>query len=251
MKNLLAFEFRKLFRSKTFYIILSIIVANALLQSVFLYLMMKDAGPEEFMPTAFSLLKNTAYSDMLLLCFGVFISLFALDDSSCGALKTVYGKGYPRKSVFAAKFLIAELCLVFFFAVACGLNFACGLLFFQKGSAAARLAITLFVQLIVLLSYGAVYFFFTAVCKKIGGAIAAAIFLPSVYELSVSILGSWILKHNREGVDLTKYTLSSLLNELAANEISAKTLVFCLVVALVYGAVFTLFSYLLHRKREV
>lgn len=253
MKNLLAFEFRKLFRSKLFYILLGVITANILLSLLLEYSLSKEPDAWVAAPTAFSLLKSVGGGQNLIplsLYAGIFIALFTLEDYSCGAIKTVYGKGYCRGAVFTAKFFVAELVTLFFFALACGLTFGCGMLFFQKGTAPARLAVTLLVQLAIFLAYGAIYFWFAALLKKIGSSIAAIVFVPSVFRLIVSLLGEWIQKTHKN-FDLAKYTLTSALQKLTVNEITTKTLVFCLILALCYGAVFTIWSYLLHRKREI
>lgn len=252
MKNLLAFEFRKLFRSKSFYIILAVLTANILLVQLLQYSWANTPEPWTAAPTAFSLLKSAGSPELvpLSLYAGIFIALFVLEDYTCGAIKTVYGKGYSRGAVFTAKFFVAELAALLFFALSCGLNFGLGMLFFQKGTAPARLAVTLLVQLAVFLAYGAIYFWFTALLKKAGGTIAAIVFVPSVFQLLVSLANSWIQKTHKN-VDLVKYTLSDTLTKLTATDPSAKTLIFCLIVALCYGVIFTLLSYLAHHKREI
>ena len=251
MKNLFAFEFRKLFRSKSFYILLFISLVPIIIQAFFLYTQSTGPEPWDEVVTAFSMLRDSASYSSTSLCFGIFIALFMLEDFNCGTIKVVYGRGYRRSAVFAVKFLIVELCVTLFFVATCGTNFICGLIFFKKGTAPARLAVTLLAQLAVFLAYGAVFFSFATLFKKTGGSIASVLLIPSVVQLLAAFGDSFVVKINKKW-SITRYTLSNAIDELTvAGTVTSKTVLFSCLLALAYIVVFAVLSGILFRKRDV
>lgn len=120
MKNILQFQFHKLFRQKSFYIIL--LVALALIAVISI--------PERILSAAFpadtagmDIAKNTLNFCQMTLLLGILTPMFVCADWDQDTLKNIYAKGYGRGMVCFAQFaaMLAAATILFVTAYALSL----------------------------------------------------------------------------------------------------------------------------------
>ena len=107
MKQLLRFEFRKLFRSKAFYVCCAISVAFILITA----LTTKALEPElkkldenyQSVYSGLTMLKDVFSNGQIAILGGIMISILVCEDFTSDTLKNVYARGYTRQHVFYAK----------------------------------------------------------------------------------------------------------------------------------------------------
>lgn len=106
MKNLLKFEFHKLFKQKSFYICTIIM----LVLSFFSILLNKSLAnnPElnMAMPMVMSSLLTAVNSSNFTMICGIFIALFVCTDYDQQTIKNVYSRGFSRSKVYFAKYIV-------------------------------------------------------------------------------------------------------------------------------------------------
>lgn len=120
MSRLLKFEFRKLFRQKSFYICGIILLGLILLTTFTMNLLLEMSQSmieadgvsvtvmgDESTFTGLYMLATALSNSNFSIVFAVFVSLFVCSDHTNDTLKNVIAKGYGRVPIYASKYIVS------------------------------------------------------------------------------------------------------------------------------------------------
>ena len=256
MKNVLRSEFRRLFRSKAFYICLLISLAMILISAATSKLMLKSINVEElpegvnlsiFSPTAYSMMKGIGSSSVTML-LAVFVCLFVTEEYAGDIIKNVYARGYTRTEVYFAKYIATFVGAVIFIIVSALFSLLIGVAFFDgMGTAGKNYVGSLCAIALCLIAYFTIYFAISASMQKTGGAIAISIFGPLIVGLLFSLFNEIV---KPKDADLADYWLTDRVTILQEADVAGKDVwIGCAIAAVIIAAGIAL-GYFLHRRKE-
>ncbi len=258
MKSLLRFEFHKLFRKTSMYVCMLIIVGVTILNLLTANMMWElsvslgEAGlmPDEiFAPSAATLTLQSLTSASFDLILGIFVALYMCEDVSDGIIKNIYAKGFHRSHVFFSKTIVALTYCVAAVLLCFGISFIGGLLMFPEGGGlSASDFAAMGIQLIVMLAYTCLFVLVATVCKKTGGAIAAAIVIPLVVSLALGVVD---LIAQFDGFNLTDYWINDMWLSVTYINAEFSTLLTSLIGGMVYSVAFVLLSLVISQRKQV
>ncbi|MBQ7063608.1 MAG: ABC transporter permease [Firmicutes bacterium] len=262
MAKLVKFELHKLFRQKSFYIIMILIAGVAFLTTFVTRKALNWTGfgiegmeglPVDSLKAAiharFFLLEgieNSAFSTFLV----VFASIFVCMDYVEKTAKNIAAKGYTRMQILFSKYFVTLIGTLLLTLVMWGANFGFGALYggIPKEWPAIVFA-ALGTQLMGVLGLVTAYFFLSQWVRKTGAAIALGIILPTVVALLLELLEILLKIPNK----ITPYWLSTCLQSISEDidGLTWKNITRTLMVSCGYIAGFLLLSTLVASKRDV
>ena len=247
MRNLLRFEYHKIFRQKSFYVCFGIVFGMIFLNALLMKSLQDGEADVVFRAAEFceSALSSASFSMIL----GIFTALFVCDDYSNNTLKNIYARGYSREKVYVSKYIasasvslvMAVLCVAFAFALPIAIG----------GSEIAldsRLIGNLLAQLVVILGYHALYFAVAMFIGKVGGSVAFNLVGPSLILTALTLITS-LLKI--ETLSFGNYWLDSAMKSLSAGSTDGSLLVRAVVMAAVYIGILIGGGLMLNHKKEI
>lgn len=267
MNQLLKFEFRKLFRQKSFYICGAILVGLLLITTVSINFLMDinnqmiqtgdgsvSMGIEGYADYNGLKMVTCALSECNISIFlAVILSLYICSDYTNDTLKNVIAKGYSRVSIYASKFIVSMV-TVTIYTVFCWLAaFVSGTAFWgvgtlDEGATAGSFILALFVQLLIIYAYTAVFFFLCVLLRKTSGSIAVGILAPLVINLLLTFLDALFHKKNFQ---LSDYWLDSLLAQSNGACLPSEIVTRGIICSLIYFVVFAVCGHLVGRRHQV
>lgn len=247
MNNLLKFEFRKLFRQKSFYICTAIMM----ILSVFGLLLSKAlAENSEFnmtMPTALSSLLSAITSSNFTMICGIFIALFVCVDYDQQTIKNVYSRGFSRDNVYFSKLIVCVLSTVAMFLVTLAFTYVMGCAMFDKTAEAGNYAALIAGQLVYCLAYASFVFAVSLIVKKVGISIALAILGPSLIGTVINLVDAFL---KIADFKIGSYWLDGFVADLTSLATDNTRLIVCVVLSLLYAVVFIVAGFVINRKQE-
>lgn len=262
MGNLLHFEFRKLFRQKSFYICGAVLLVMVIISVLSVdYAMKISADMAKTNSTLSSAISGNIeltglYCLMTMLSgsgiamiLAIFVPLFVCGDYSNGTIKNVIAKGYPRTRLFAAKYIVSVVAAVV-------MSILCWLTAFLTGTALAGIGsgwnasilLPLLAQLIVVCSYVSLFFMISVLIKKTGAVLAVGIVAPMVITLLISFLDYII---NSKSFKIADYWLSGTFANVSAMSVANDILIRSFISAGIYLIVPVVIGLFVFRKSEV
>lgn len=250
MKKLLNFEFRKLFRQKSFYVCNVLLLIFVFLSAAISKLIAENAEDVSYrLPTVADTLRSALQGANVTLIAGIFTALFVCADYSDGTLKNIYAKGYTRTSVYFSKLTAVLVSAAFFCVVTWGSGFLYGKFLFKVGG---DLNIGLFgilaAQFFTVFGYTGLFFALAMIIKKTGGSIAACIVGPMLFSLLFTTANTVI---NSRSLNLSDYWLDGLFGNLAQIGVSGEAVLIAIALSIVYAAVFTIIGVLFNKRQVV
>lgn len=246
MIKLLQFEWRKLWRQKSMYIIFSI----GLLMCILFMLLGKILA--DVLHTSFGnatesmlvVLPNSGFVSLL----GVYLAIFACADHSQQTIKNLYARGYSRSAVYFSKYLISlgltmlvsiiYMVFSFFYSIILGASVS---------GMAAHMWGSLVLQFWVVWGLHGTFFGIGMLIGKTGGSVALNLigmaFVFSILDLIIRIA--------KIDFQITVYDLENLMMTLEGAKLSVVELVRVLLVPVVYTVVFVGAGWLVNQRREV
>lgn len=253
MKQLLHFEFRKLFRSKAFYVCLSISVAFILITA----LTMKALEPElkkfdenyQSTYTGLSMLKDVFSNGQIALLGGIMIAILVSEDFTSDTLKNVYARGYSRQHVFYAK-VISVLSAFFIMLFAdMILSILFGTLMFDGfGTTGTNYVGAFFGILMTSLAYFTIFFTISYLCRKLSLAITLCIVGPIAISLLLALGDNLVSKLG--DFKFTDYWLDGRLTQMAQENVGGGQIAGAIVISVIVIALFTCLVSLINRHRD-
>lgn len=268
MKELLAFEFRKLFRARVLYVCAGVMVLMIVLmigidklsqtgmEAIGLTFEEDELSQEMYSIMGFGFLQSTGLLRMLsalnniyvIVLFGAFISVFVCGDYGNGVAKNIFTKGYSRAKLFFAKYLTTLAASLGLALLGFLTGFIAGTAFWKAGSGwGLRVIGLLALQLLTICAYNAFFNFLASWLKRVGMTLALSIAIPIILPMIFMLIQ---LFSELEG-SLSKYWLAGNLETFSRLNSDSSALVTGLLISLAYLAVFTVLGWLLSRKREV
>lgn len=255
MLNMIKFELRKLLKSKSFYICLTInilITFFSMFFSYMLYVVSQDLGGID----QWSLFDLGYNNSTILMLLGIFISIFICEDDSLGTIKNIYSKGYSRDVVYFSKYIVSLIAFFVYFIIFTLCNFIFSYFFKSYTSVLTNKMILVFItKTIIILAFFTLYIFNASVIKKNGWSISLNILGSNIVYLALQIIDVILSKYKIK-IDISSYWLDGLFSQLnysysvipnANNDIVNKALI----MSTIYIIIFISLGYLLNRKRNV
>lgn len=264
MGQLFRFEFRKLFRQKSFYICGCVLIGLILLTAVTLNMIYSlsqgnmeaggvtvSASDDGFLYTGIYMLVGAVSSSNFTIVLAVFLSLFVCSDYTNGTLKNIIARGYSRTRIYAVKYMVS-LAATTFYTIVCWLTgFLAGTAFWEVGSLSGTtgdLVTTLLLQLLGNFAYTSLFFLIAVLFKKTGGSIAVGIIGPLVLSMIISLADT--LTH-KKSFDFADYWLDNCMVETATDLMASNMITRCLICFLIYAVLFYVISIFVGRRNEV
>lgn len=265
MGKLLKFEFRKLFRQKSFYICGAILVGLIILSAFTMNMLMlmeqsmtaEGMSVEMIADTSifsglFMLITSLAGSDFSIV-LAVFISLFVCADYTNGTLKNIIARGYGRISVYASKYIVSLIGASILTVVCWLAGFLSGAAFWGFGSftadaSAMKYVSVLLLQLLGVFAYTSEFFFISALLKKTGGAIAVGIIAPLVITMIIGMADALLKK---AAFVVSDYWLDTCFASLSTIGVDAEIMTRSLICFSIYAVVFAAGGHLIGRRTQV
>ncbi len=247
MNNLLKFEFRKLFKQKSFYICTVIMLAMSFLGLLLNKTLASNADFNMAMPTAKSSLLTAVSSSSFTMICGIFLALFICTDYDQQTIKNVYARGFSRNNVYFAKFIVCVISTIAMFALTLVFTYIAGSVLFDGTSDTGNYAGMIAGQLIYCIAYSSFVFAISLIVKKVGISIALAILGPSLIGTVINLADAFL---KIENFKIGSYWLDGFIGDLTSLATDNTRLIVCIVLSIVYAAIFVVAGYLINRKQE-
>ncbi|MBO4252271.1 MAG: ABC transporter permease [Clostridia bacterium] len=257
MKDLLRLEFRKLKRSKSFYIILAIMLAMTVISMITTKLFESFADELNEMGAEFGESFSTAGENVLLgflsasnfsLLTAIFVSIAVCDDYDNHIVKNIFSRGYSRSDFYFAKLVYLIVTTSIMFVAAATVSAILSEVLFGINGDAAKIAHIISTQYLASLASVSLFFAICTLIKKLGGSIAATIILPSVIALLLALVDEIL---GVESFSIAGYWVSSIAGSLSTITVKTPDIILYAALSVVYFAVFTVVGYVFNERTEV
>lgn len=208
MKNLLNFEFRKLSRSKVFYLLAALIVVILIISAVTLKIMdviMTDGldfSEEQIQAIGISQMSGLEYmiqgvmNSSMSYLLAVVVAIITCADATGGTLKNIVAKGYKREHIAFTKWITCLFVGLIYVLVTWISAFIIGTVTWEMGDNDLLTILPLLpVQILGSFAMVSVYFAFSMLLKKTGVAIAVNLIGPNLALSLVFTLGDLIVDY--------------------------------------------------------
>ena len=267
MGNLMAVDFYKIFRTKSFYVIGAILLAITILYSAVICSRDIWAYEENMANTASSF--GSSFGNAWSIIFSSFSNisslvammsiLFMCSEFSFGTMKNIASKGYSRMGIYLSKFLVSALCLCIYFVLTFITSFVTCVVvvgnrvpnFFKLPTHMFLPLFFIFLFLLVDVSFALMV---SSLVRKSGQAIAAYIVPTAIANILLSIIDINLFKNIlKTDFRLSYYVYTSCLSEVLGSNlgvgISNDNIVRYSLVAVVF-LLFTMFVGIYFFKRK-
>ncbi len=249
MRNLINFEFRKLFKSKSFYISLTICILLVLLGGLTIKMIVENLDTTTDLPSKYTMLQGSINSANITLISAIFVTIFVSEDETSGILKNIYAKGYLRESVYIAKYISSLVAVLIFTFSSMFLSYMFGKFIWPESTTCINnLFLDLVAQVLLIIAYQSLFFAISLKARKTATSIAFNIIGPICISMILSI-GDGIL--NLNNFKLSSYSIDSLLASLEQTTVNNQTIITSIIIGIVYSLIFVSVGFILNRKKEV
>ncbi len=248
MNNLLKFEFRKIFKQKSFYICSAVMLAMSFFGILLNKTLASNPELNMAMPSAKSALLSAVSSSSFTMICGIFIALFVCSDYDQQTIKNVYSRGFSRNTVYFAKYIICIITTIIMFIVTLIFTYAVGSVLLEESVAEEGNYIGLITgQLLYCLAYSSFVFAVSLIVKKVGISIALAILGPSLIGTVINLADAFLKIDNFK---IGSYWLDGFLGDLTSLTTDSTRLTVCIVLSIIYAALFFVSGYFINKKQE-
>lgn len=284
MKNLLRFEMSKLLKARVFYICAIVILSTLLVlmgtqkltEVISQELMGGDVSPDELLydsaqdqqlledmgmgifssaRTGLAWILNALNSSYLYIGFGAFVAVWFLGDYSSRTVQHELTKGYSRTEIFFSKYLSSLIVCLIYALLTMFVGFLFGSLFWKVGKDFSGKYIVLFLaQFVIIAAFNALFCFFATLRFKMAPALVLSIAIPIGVPMVLSLVDLFVQQYAAAGtgaaIKTSKFWLSGMLSGVARIRASDKDILSAFLGGAAYLIVFTLFGWLLAKKRD-
>ena len=287
MRNLFHFECSKLFKAKVFYICAIVLVGIILLlmgtQKLTEVIAQEAIGlsPEEMIydsPEDQELMEsmslgifssarsglawvlNALNSTYVFIAFGAFVAVWFIGDYQSRTVQHALTKGYSRTEIFFSKYFSSLLVCLIYAVLAMLVGFIFGSLFWKVGKDfSAKFLLLVLAQFVIIAAFNAMFCFFATLGFKMAPALILSIAIPIVIPMVLSLVdlfsqinGFWeeTAEVEEPVLESTKFWLSGMLSGVSKIKAETKDILRAFLGGAGYMGVFTVFSWLLAKKRD-
>lgn len=249
MKKLLKFEFRKLFKTKSFFVCLIICIGFVLLSGITTKFLLENSKEEMITPSGLSMLKSVISSANIILVGGIFTALFVCEDSVLGTDKNIYAKGYTRTKVFLSKYIVSLCAIIIFTMLSMIIAYLFGQITWnEKISCNNQFILSIIGQILMVVAYHALFFIVSTKVGKVGGSITFNIVCPLLIGMILNMADTFLKAKN---IKLSSYWIDSLLTTLQQSEIIMNNITISLIMGFVYIFLFLGIGIFFNKKKEI
>lgn len=265
MLNLLKSDFYKLFKQKSLYICLIIVVALAAI-NVFALDYMQHISTQmsqtnetdlkifELSQSASSYIKSS-FSLNAMIIVGVVVPLFVTSEFRLGTIKNTLSRGMSRNSVFISKLLISCLISIVFMLIQCLSSTVSATILWGFGNVDggfwADLIKFILLQLYICVAYASLFTMVSFIISSTGGAIALNICLIQFSSVIVSLIQMVVYKITGVNYEITNGLLSTVLNELVNESLTKDLISKSLIVPTVYCVITIALGLLAFSRKDI
>lgn len=208
MRKLIRFEFHKLIRMKSLYIITAIFLAL----NIYTYYLMYDYGFGE--TTGLCAALDVICSTDFLMLFGIFAALYTCDDYSGTTIRNILARGYTRTQIYFSKLIVLIVAALMMTVVStlvigiyAGSCWEAGLDAFDGDTALLIAAL-----LCLLVAITALYYAVCTAIGKTGLSVAACLLLDTVVTLAIGVV---ILVFELEDMSALEYWITNIISNVS------------------------------------
>ncbi len=247
MNNLMKFEFRKLFKQKSFYICTAVMLGMSFIGLLLNKALASNPDFNIVLPTASSALLSAVSSSSFTMVCGIFIALFVCTDYDQQTIKNVYSRGFSRSEVYFSKLILCVVSTVVMFAATLVFTYIAGAAMFDGTAESGNYAGLIAGQFLYCLAYSSFVFSVSLIVKKVGISIALAILGPSLIGTVINLADAFLKTNNFK---IGSYWFDGFIGDLTSHATDSSRLIVCIVLSIIYAAVFVATGYLINRKQE-
>ncbi|MBR4270124.1 MAG: ABC transporter permease [Clostridia bacterium] len=251
MKNLLKFEFHKLFRQKSFYVCAGIMAAFSILSIILIELVVKTTPDMSNLidtpRSVWDIMLGTLNNANFVLIAGIFVAIFVCDDFSSGTIKNIYSRGFSKTKVFFAKLIVALTAVLIMYFANLIISIIMGLILFGTHLFHAKYIGLLFAQLALIIGYSTFAFSVSMIFKKIGPVIAITILVPMVIGLFLSLFDVALGLESLKAADFWLEGMAARLSTVATLPLQ---IILSAIGSLIYAAIFAVIGWYSNKKLE-
>ncbi len=269
MRHLLAFEYRKLWRSKAFYICMFIMAALCMAQIAITKATMDffsitsitealdEATPEMLKYSGIKYLMGACSSTYIPIFFAILVTIFVCADFTEGTIKNIVSRGFTREKVFFSKAIVICTATVIFGIFSMLVNFAGGSMIFKMGTGfTIECFWSLLAQLLALIAYTMLNVLLAVLFGSLGGALTLGLVIPILFPLLAQLadLALKVAVKNPKSLPenpISRFTVGTNLSTISTMSPEGKDIVFAAVIFASYILLFTLLGILAIRRKEV
>ena len=241
MINLMNLELRKLFRTKSFYIIT---LVSLLL--TFLNIKIMTNVPNQSVYTAVH--SSSTYGMLLMMC-DIFTSIFICEDQVSGTLKNIYSKGYSRRKVFFAKYLSGLIALFMMYILGMLFSYICSLaLWNSTGVMPDKFFLSLLTKTVLIISEYTLFYVAACILGKTGASIAFNIVAPTFIPLILALADNYL---KIKSFTLKSFWIEDLISTVSGDVITTKNIATGAIVGILYICIFLVVGEMLNNRKEL
>lgn len=256
MQKLLNFEFRKLFRQKSFYICIAVAVGMLVLSVVLLKVLENQLAEMPEMEGVGTIAQNAAEvvltsisGSSFTLILAVLIALIVCEDFSSQTIKNIYARGYSRESVYFSKLVSSFVATTIMFLCVFAVSFVVGIVCFGfTGSFDGKFFACVGSQYITILAYASLFFMISFLIKKAGGAIACNIIGPTAIDLILTLLTT---AFKQSDTPLSQFWVGAFITDLGSTAVEVTRILTCVGLSALYVAIFVGLGAVLTRRIDI
>ena len=248
MRNILKFEFHKLFRQKSFYVCSAIMVAFSLL-AIMITKSLIENNPELITGNLSGLdsLLTAITSANFFMISGIFVALMVCNDYDNQTIKNIYSRGFSKVKVYFAKLIVSMCAVVVMFALTLVVSYISGASAFGNESGNGNYLALILGQIPLVIAYSTLVFAISSIFRKVGTSIALAILGPSLVNTVFNLLDSFL---NTNQFKLSNFWLDSFTTDLTALTTPTTRIIVCVVCSIIYAVGFVVLGLYLSKKQE-
>ncbi len=245
MCKLICFDLRKLFRQKSTYICIVIVICSVILNA----LILQPENSGEFKEYGQYMLLSCISGSGVDIIVAILIAINVCGDFSAGAIKAIVARGYSRTSVYLSKY-ITTLVITIILIMTCLLSaYFYSLIFLSENiNFSVQILKLLICQSFPLIGVASFVFMFSFILKKSAGTIAIGVLGISVISLIISVIDNSILKNK---ISLSKYWFASFFEIMTELNIPNSSLLRMVSCSVVYSLLFLVFGHFLFARSDV
>lgn len=209
MRDLLRFEFRRLFLRTSLYVCIGVV----LIPVIFMFIITAATSNTDggnflfFAVTNYQILSMMIGAGNLTTISIIFTSIFVCEDQARGTIKTIHSLGYSKFKLFFAKYIASASASVMMFLAVTFLGLICSQIYGKSYEEASHSGLFLSLysaenepdifiyivqQLTVILAVHSFYFLVAQMVQKTGLSIVLGIFLPGLISGGVGIIATML-----------------------------------------------------------
>ncbi len=249
MGKLIKFEFRKLFKAKSFFICMAICVCLVLLSGLTTKVIVENSNGEIASPSKYNLLQSAIGSSSITLIAAIFTALFVCEDDSSGTIKNIYARGYSRTNVFISKYIVSLFAILIFTLVSMIAAYFFGQSNYpNETTSIPNLLLVIIGQILLIIAYHSIFFAISSKVGKTGSSIAFNIVGPLFINMALTMIDAFL---KLENFKLSSYWIESLLSSLQQTSVTNQNILTCIIMGIIYSFVFICVGLFLNKKKEI